>query len=133
MTVLHDITPYTQPVTTAAREDVCETNCVHPETVTQVRAQLPDDSSVEDATAFRKLIAEPSRFKIVAALQFSELCVCDLAAVVGVSESSMSHQLRLLRAGRVVTSRKDGRVAYYRLLDQHVTTTIHNALVHVRE
>ncbi len=114
-------------------EGVCEVNCVHPEAVAQARAALPDAEAVETASAFLKLVGDPTRLKILSALKARELCVCDLAAVVGLSESAVSHQLRLLRAGRVVAFRKAGRVAYYRLLDNHVTLLIENALDHVRE
>ncbi|WP_155300369.1 MULTISPECIES: ArsR/SmtB family transcription factor [Deinococcus] len=114
-------------------EDTCETKCVHPQAVATARAALPDETCVERATSFLKLVADPTRLKILSALSSSELCVCDLAAVIGLSESATSHQLRLLRTGRVVASRKEGRVVYYRLLDQHVTTLIANALEHARE
>lgn len=120
-------------MTSALLEDVCEVNCLHPEAVSRARAALPDDTCVADATALLKLVADATRLKLLSALRTGELCVCDLAAVVGISESAVSHQLRLLRTGRVVTYRKEGRVAYYRLLDAHVTTLIENALEHARE
>ena len=82
---------------------------------------------------FLKLVGDPTRLKLLSALNTCELCVCDLAAVIGLSESAISHQLRLLRAGRVVAFRKVGRVAYYRLLDHHVTTLIESALEHAAE
>ncbi|MFD1732061.1 ArsR/SmtB family transcription factor [Deinococcus malanensis] len=88
---------------------------------------------MERASDFLKLVGDPTRLRILSALSARELCVCDLAAAVGSSESAVSHQLRLLRAGRVVAFRKVGRVAYYRLLDAHVTTLIDNALAHARE
>ena len=115
------------------QEDVCEVNCVHPEAVAQARAALPGGQDVETASAFLKLVGDPTRLKILSALNTRELCVCDLAAVVALSESAVSHQLRLLRAGRVVAFRKVGRVAYYRLLDHHVTLLIESALDHARE
>lgn len=133
MTVTVAPSLYTQVVRTASQDDVCDVNCLHPEAVALARTHLPDEPCVEHATSFLKLIADPTRLKILSALATTELCVCDLAAVVGISESAVSHQLRLLRTGRVVTFRKDGRVAYYRLLDHHVTTTIRNALDHARE
>ncbi|MBB5234283.1 ArsR/SmtB family transcription factor [Deinococcus budaensis] len=118
---------------TASQDDVCEIPCVHPEAVARVRAALPDTGGVEDATALLKVIADPTRFRILTALNVEELCVCDLAAVVGISESAVSHQLRLLRAHRLVTFRKEGRIAYYRLLDQHINGLIDSAVDHVRE
>lgn len=112
---------------------LCEVPCVHPEAVARVRRVLPDAACVEDATALLKVVADPTRFRLLSALNAEELCVCDLAAVVGLSESAVSHQLRLLRAHRLVTFRKEGRVAYYRLLDQHITGLIGGAVDHVRE
>ena len=116
-----------------APDDLCEVNVIHLNAVQQARAALPDEGCVSGASALLKLVADPSRLRLLSALKTGELCVCDLAAVVGLSESAVSHQLRLLRTGRVVTYRKEGRVAYYRLLDHHVTTLIENALEHARE
>ncbi|GGK28893.1 transcriptional regulator [Deinococcus malanensis] len=114
-------------------EGACDVTCVHPQAVQAAREALPDTSCVERASDFLKLVGDPTRLRILSALSARELCVCDLAAAVGSSESAVSHQLRLLRAGRVVAFRKVGRVAYYRLLDAHVTTLIDNALAHARE
>ena len=131
---MESLTPrYTERMITSSQDDVCEARCVHPEAVQQARLALPDVGCVERASAFLKLVADPTRLRILSALNVGELCVCDLSATVGISESAVSHQLRLLRTGRVVTFRKEGRVAYYRLLDHHVTTLIDNALEHARE
>ena len=111
----------------------CEVNCVHPEAVAQARDALPEERHVEEASALLKVVADPTRLRLLSALNVRELCVCDLAAVVGISESAVSHQLRLLRAHRLVTFRKEGRIAYYRLLDHHVNGLIGSALEHVRE
>lgn len=118
---------------TSSPNDICEVNCVHPEAVQAARAALPDQRCVDDASALLKVVADPTRLRLLSALNTCELCVCDLAAVVGISESAVSHQLRLLRAHRLVTFRKAGRVAYYRLLDQHVNGLIGSALEHVQE
>lgn len=133
MTVLLPALRYGQDMRTVSQDDVCEVACVHPEAVARARATQPDASCVEDATGLLKVVADPTRFRILSALNTEELCVCDLAAVVGISESAVSHQLRLLRAHRLVTFRKEGRIAYYRLLDQHITGLISSAVDHVRE
>ena len=114
-------------------DDLCEVNCVHPEAVQAARAALPGEAQVEEASALLKVVADPTRLRLLSALNARELCVCDLAAVINLSESAVSHQLRLLRAHRLVTFRKAGRVAYYRLLDQHVNGLIVSALEHVQE
>jgi DNA-binding transcriptional ArsR family regulator len=106
---------------------------VHPAAVEAARAALPGDGCVDRATTLLKLVGDPTRLRLLSALKTRELCVCDLAAVVGLSESAVSHQLRVLRAGRVVAFRKQGRVAYYRLLDHHVSALIESALDHAAE
>jgi DNA-binding transcriptional ArsR family regulator len=104
-----------------------------PSAVARLRQQLPDPSCVADASALLKMVADPTRLQLLSALHVQELCVGDLAAVIELSESAVSHQLRLLRTQRLVTFRKEGRVVYYRLLDDHVTGLIQNALEHARE
>ncbi|GHF41420.1 DNA-binding transcriptional ArsR family regulator [Deinococcus metalli] len=118
---------------TVADDLACEVTCTHPEAVAAARAALPDPATVDAATALLKVVADPTRFRLLGALHTGELCVCDLAVVAGISESATSHQLRLLRGHRVVASRKVGRTVYYRLLDAHVTALIESALDHVRE
>lgn len=115
------------------QDGACEVACVHPETVARVRGALPEPTCVNDASALLKAVSDPTRLRILSALDLAELCVCDLAAVVGISESAVSHQLRLLRAHRLVTFRKEGRVVYYRLLDQHINSLICSAIDHARE
>ncbi|GGR27213.1 ArsR/SmtB family transcription factor [Deinococcus ruber] len=106
---------------------------IHPAAVQRALDALPDERCVNEATALLKVIADPTRLRLLSALKTGDLCVCDLAVVTGISESAVSHQLRLLRAHRLVTFRKEGRVVYYRLLDKHVTTLIASALDHARE
>ncbi|MFC3919418.1 ArsR/SmtB family transcription factor [Deinococcus metalli] len=115
----------------ASQDALCEEACVHPEAVRRAREALPDAECVDHASAFLKLVADPTRLKILSALNTGELCVCDLSLVVGISESAMSHQLRLLRTGRVGDVPQGGP-AYYSLLDHHVTTLIGSALEHAR-
>ncbi|WP_041231810.1 ArsR/SmtB family transcription factor [Deinococcus peraridilitoris] len=116
-----------------AGETICETACTHPEAVARARQALPDDACVEDASALLKVVADPTRLRMLSVLAAEELCVHDLSLVVSISESATSHQLRLLRAHRLVASRKVGRTVYYRLADHHVTLLIGNALQHAQE
>jgi len=124
---------YSLEMILTSQEDACEVSCVHPEAVQKAKQAMPDGRCVDEASALLKAVADPTRLRLLSALNTSELCVCDLAAVVGISESAVSHQLRLLRAHRLVTFRKEGRIAYYRLLDHHVTVLIGSALEHARE
>lgn len=102
----------------------CEVRLMHPDVVARVEEAMPDTTSIEEVTEHLKLLADPTRYRILSALAIEELCVCDLAAIAGVNESTMSHQLRLLRAHGLVTFRKQGRMAYYRLADDSVQSLL---------
>ncbi|ADH63514.1 transcriptional regulator, ArsR family [Allomeiothermus silvanus DSM 9946] len=111
----------------------CEERGIHPEALEKARQAMPDGVQMARASRLLKAVSDPSRLRILAALAATELCVCDLAALIGISESAVSHQLRLLREERLVTFRKEGRMAYYRLMDHHVTELIRSALNHAQE
>lgn len=112
--------------------DRCATRLVDPERVAAVSAQMPAAVVVAALARTFHVLAEPARLGIVAALlEAGELCVCDLAATVGLSETSTSQHLRILRAERTVRSRRDGRVVYYALDDAHVRLLMDVALQHV--
>ena len=101
--------------------------------VAAVRQHMPDAETVQDVAAAFGVLAEPARLRIVLALlEAGELCVCDIAAAADVSETSASQHLRILRSGRTVRKRRDGRVAYYSLADGHVRMLIDIALEHMR-
>ena len=80
-----------------------------------------------------KALGDPSRLKIMWALEHQEMCVCDLAALLGITESAVSHQLRLLRTLRLVKNRREGTILYYRLADDHVSQLVRIALEHIGE
>lgn len=113
--------------------DACEVSCVHPEAVARARAAQPDDEALGRAAALLKAVSDPTRLRLLTALGTGELCVCDLAAVAGTSESAVSHQLRLLREQNLVAPRREGRIVYYRLADGHVSALLGNVLEHVGE
>lgn len=101
--------------------DACTDHCVHPETVRHVRARALPERDLVQVSAVFKLLGDPTRAKLLyALLETGELSVCDLAASTGVTETTVSQSLRLLRASQVVTARRDGRLMYYRLADAHV-------------
>jgi DNA-binding transcriptional ArsR family regulator len=116
-----------------AAQDSCDVACLHPEIVREARATLLPTEEARDLAAIFSVLSDPTRVRLVAALAERELCVCDLANVLGLRQSTVSHQLRLLRALRVVRFRKEGRVAYYALDDDHVTGLLRQGLDHVRE
>lgn len=86
-----------------------------------------------DASEFFKALSDSSRLKIIAALITGELCVCDLCDIVGLSQSAVSHQLRVLRAGRIVKFRKDGKQVFYSIDDHHIAEVIQITISHLRE
>jgi DNA-binding transcriptional ArsR family regulator len=98
-----------------------------------VRATLLDTRAIEAVADVFKLLGDPTRVRIVDALSRGERCVCDLASLVNQSESAVSHQLRLLRAARLVRVRRTGRHAYYALDDHHVLGLLHDTRKHVEE
>ena len=100
---------------------------------TAVKERLLADSAVSALTETFKLLGDTTRVRILDALSRSELCVCDLADLLGLSESAVSHQLRLLRSGRLVRPRRDGRHVFYSLHDQHIVRLFEQSLEHVQE
>lgn len=114
--------------------DRCETRLVDPDRVEAVSGRMPADDVSEQLAAVFRMLAEPARVRIVSALlEAGELCVCDLAAVVGLSESATSQHLRMLRGADAVRNRRAGRVVYYSLADAHVRMLLDLALTHVQE
>lgn len=105
---------------------------VHIDEVRAVRAALPDSREIAGVTALFTALGDPTRLRIIAALATHSLCVYDLAAVVGLSQSAMSHQLRMLRELGLVRSVRQGRRVYYSLDDEHVTGLFRTALEHRR-
>ena len=113
--------------------DTCSTRLVHPDRVADTLASMPPREDLDDLAGIFIHLGEPGRLRILAALaQTDELCVCDLAAVVNMSESSVSHALRLLRAARIVTVHRRGRMAYYQLDDAHVRMLLDLGLAHMQ-
>lgn len=113
--------------------DACSTRLVHPDLVAATLHSMPPRPDLDDLAGIFVHLGEPGRLRILTALaQTDELCVCDLAAVVNMSESSVSHALRLLRAARIVTVHRRGRMAYYQLDDTHVRMLLELGLAHTQ-
>ncbi len=121
------------PSATAIRDDLCEVHLIHEDAVHAALGNRADDQDVAHLADTFQMLANTSRLRIVEALSAREMCVCDLAAVVAVSQSAVSHHLRQLRQMRIVAFRKVGRMAYYRLDDRHVAGLFTTGLEHVRE
>ncbi len=116
-----------------ARNDRCGCRCIHQERIDAAQEHALDGSENERLAALFKAMGDPNRLRILWALKQGEMCVCDLAQFLGITESAVSHQLRLLRQLHLVANRRDGPVLYYRLNDDHVQSLIHLALEHIRE
>lgn len=115
----------------AGLESDCSVRLVDAGKVALVKSQMPPDNNVVQLAAIFGLLSDPGRVRILTALLAGEMCVCDLAATTGLSESGVSHALRLLRASRVVEVRRSGRMAYYSLADSHVSILLDLGLKHV--
>jgi DNA-binding transcriptional ArsR family regulator len=114
-------------------EDGCRVRVVHLDRVEQARKKTISENELDRLALTYKVMGDPSRLKIVMALRNVEMCVCDLAAFLGLSESAVSHQLRRLKDLALVKKRRDGQVIYYALDDEHVSELLNIGLEHVRE
>ncbi len=113
--------------------EVCEIVHLHPARVAELRQALIGGDDVTDLAETFRALGDPTRVRILDALSHGELCVCDLAALVAMSQSAVSHQLRLLRNLRLVRPRRDGRMVFYALDDRHIITLFRQGLRHVQE
>ncbi len=113
--------------------DVCGINCIHPHIIQTVSRRLPPGAALGDLADFFKLFGDRTRIGILWALSCSEMCVCDLCALLDMRQSALSHQLRTLKQARVVKSRRDGKVVYYSIQDQHIREVLRVGMVHLGE
>ena len=113
-------------------QDRCLDHCVHPDTVNDTRARMPADPQLSALAEQFKILGDFTRVRILAALAANEHCVCDLTALLDLSQSAVSHQLRILRTARLVRCRREGRMAFYSLDDEHIETLLAEGLKHVQ-
>lgn len=112
--------------------DTCEVLCINENTVREIKEKFLDrDTLLKLAESF-KVLGDPTRVQIIHALSMQELCVCDLAAILGMSQSAISHQLRVLRNLRLVKFRKEGKVVFYSIDDHHIINLFTEGLEHVK-
>lgn len=107
--------------------------CVHSELIEQVTHEMPPDETLYDLAEFFKVFGDTTRIRILYALLESELCVGDLATLLGLSQTACSHQLRVLKNSKLVRFRREGKVVYYSLSDEHVRSIIEMGMEHVEE
>ena len=111
----------------------CEQVVVHEELVHTVEERLPDDEVLYDLAELFKMFGDSTRIKILYALFASELCVCDIAQLLGLTQSAISHQLRILKSGKLVKFRREGKTVYYSLADEHVSRILSQGMEHIQE
>lgn len=114
-------------------EDLCDVRCIDPAKVERARAVIPPAEDVGALAETFRVLGDPTRLRIVRALMAEELCVCDLATLVGLSQPTVSHSLRALRQLRLVRYRRVGKIAYYAIDDEHVHRIVGTGFVHVGE
>lgn len=111
----------------------CDCSVIHQEIVTSVRAKMPEEETLYDLAELFKVFGDSTRIKILWALDESEMCVCDLAVLLNMTQSAISHQLRVLKQAELVKNRKDGKVVFYSLIDNHVKLMFDQGLIHITE
>lgn len=122
-----------QPVTPASDAPNCERYLVHLDTVRQIQPEIISTDEAQQMAEFFAILADPNRLRLLSALAQQELCVCDLAAATKMTESAVSHQLRVLRAAQLVKYRREGRNIYYSLADAHVINLYREVAEHLNE
>ena len=113
--------------------ETCEVPVIHEDVLARVREKMPAEEPVYEVSELFKVFGDSTRARIICALNIEEMCVCDLSALLNMTQSAISHQLRLLKVSRIVKSRKQGRVVYYSLDDAHIGQIFAMAFDHVME
>ncbi len=119
-------------------ENRCSVECcdyihTHDEVVEAVRRQMPGEDTLYDLAELFRIFGDSTRIRILYVLFEAEMCVCDIATVLGMTQSAISHQLRALKNARLVKARREGKTVFYSLADGHVQTIIHQGLDHIIE
>ena len=115
------------------QKDICEIKFVDTVKVNALKKKLLKDEEINDLSQTFGILSDPTRTRIIFALSKAELCVCDIASLLDVSISAVSHQLRILRNSRLVKYRKSGKMVFYSLDDKHISTLLNEGLKHIRE
>ena len=109
----------------------CATN--HQDVIDSVRSNMPSEESLYDIAELFKVFGDTTRIKIICALFEAEMCVCDIAKLLNMTQSAISHQLRVLKQARLVKYRRDGKIVYYSLDDEHIKHIFNQGLEHISE
>ena len=113
--------------------EICKCTIIHDDIINSVKANMPQEESLYDLAELFKVFGDSTRIKIIYALFSSEMCVCDITALLNMTQSAISHQLRVLKQARLVKYRKDGKIVYYSLSDEHIKRIFDQGFEHVIE
>ncbi len=113
--------------------ECCDITYIHEEKVQQVQEMMPDEDRIKELADFYKVFGDATRVKILYVLLESEMCVCDLAAILRMTQSAISHQLRVLKQMKLVKNRREGKTVYYSLADGHIQNIISQGMEHIME
>jgi len=111
----------------------CDCEVIHEDTVNRVREKMPLEETLYDLAELFKVFGDSTRIKILWALDEAEMCVCDIAVLLKMTQSAISHQLRLLKQADLVKSRREGKIVFYSLEDEHVKQIFDQGLIHISE
>lgn len=111
----------------------CECYEVHKDLVEQVMCRMPDEDELYDLAELFKVFGDSTRIRILTVLFGEEMCVCDIAEALGMNQSAVSHQLKILKNAKLIKNRRDGKQVYYSLADDHVSTILAMGLEHIEE
>lgn len=114
-------------------EERCDCEVIHEDVVKRVKGKMPEEETLYDLAELFKVFGDSTRIRILWALDEAEMCVCDIASLLNMTQSAISHQLRVLKQAKLVKNRKEGKVVYYSLDDEHVRAIIDQGLVHINE
>ena len=113
--------------------DICDCKVIHEEIIEKVKGKMPEEETLSNLAELFKIFGDSTRVRILSALFISEICVCDLANILNMKQSAISHQLRILKQSKLIKSRRAGKVVYYSLDDEHVNNIFHEGLNHINE
>lgn len=113
--------------------ECCDVICIHSDRVEKVRENMPEDALLIGLADFYKVFGDATRIRILCVLLESEMCVCDLAEVLGMTQSAISHQLRVLKQMKLVKNRREGKTVFYSLADGHIQSIISQGMEHITE
>jgi len=111
----------------------CDCDVIHEETVNLVRNKMPREETLYDLAELFKIFGDTTRIKILWALNEAEMCVCDISNLLNMTQSAISHQLRVLKHAHLVKNRREGKIVYYSLDDEHVKQIFDQGLIHINE